>query len=84
MFKIRKKQLNYLGHVRRKDEMENLILRGYIKGKRRRRETKSNLIEECKLREGTAGTNDNSSQMLFRDTRKRNLWCAIIRNVLKG
>ena len=76
--KIRQKQLQFLGHIMRKDGLENLMLTGRIEGMRgrgRRRVSYMSCIGKWL---------EMPVQQVLKATRERKLWRTMITNALKG
>jgi hypothetical protein len=85
---IRERQLKFLGHVMRKEGLENLILTGHIEGKKSRgrqrlmflQSLNNWMVEQVAERE----KKNVSIQGMIRTTKDRHLWKSMIANVLKG
>ena len=78
MMTIRQRQLRFLGHVMRKDELENVVLTGKIEGTRnrgRKRLTYISSLSKCL---------DLSNTELLKATKDRELWKTMIANVRIG
>ena len=75
---IRKRQLEFLGHVMRKEQLENLSITGKFNGKRsigRQRMTYMGNISDW---------TGKSTQEILTTTKDRKLWKSMIVNVLTG
>ena len=75
---IRKRQMEFLGHVMRKDGLENLMVTGKIEGRRSRGRQRKTYIRS--LSEWTK----KSQIELLRATRHRQRWRSMIADVLPG
>ena len=78
MMTIRQRQLIFLGHVMRKDELENVVLTGKLEGTRnrgRKRLTYISSLSKCL---------DLSNTELLKATKDRELWKTKIANVRIG
>ena len=72
---IRKRQLNFMGHIIREDKIEFTCLSGKIEGRRQRGRPRQKYID--RLLEITGGTQAN----LIRSARDRKGWRSIVANV---
>ena len=85
---IRKRQLEFLGHVMRKESVENLTLTGLTEGKKNRGRPRIKYLTSLRtwmaerVPEGQRG--GMKEQELLRRTKDRKLWKAMIAHVLKG
>ncbi|MGX9987587.1 reverse transcriptase domain-containing protein [Soonwooa purpurea] len=84
MLDIRKRQLKFLGHVMRKEGLENLILTGRIEGGRDRGKQRTTYLKGLSEWMMGRGMGDTGSQALLRASRDRGKWKAMIAYVLKG
>jgi len=75
---IIKRQLKFLGHVLRKDSLENLVLTGKIEGKRDRGRQRMTFMKTLSTQ-----TNIDVGEMLHL-ARDRRLWRIMVADVLKG
>ena len=85
---IRKRQLQFLEHIMRKERLENLTLTGRIEGKRSRGRQRLTYLGSlskwmaAQLPERERGK--VSEQALLRTTKNRKLWRTMIADVLAG
>ena len=84
MLDIRKRQLKFLGHIMRKDGLENLILTGWIEGGRDRGKQHATYLNGLSEWMTGRGMGEAGSQALLRTSRDRGSWRAMIAYVLKG
>ncbi|MCH9665805.1 MAG: hypothetical protein K0U41_08180 [Gammaproteobacteria bacterium] len=85
--KIRKRQLQFLGHIMRKGKLENLSLTGKIEGKRSRGRQRLTFLKSVSnwIAEGIPARADEvKEQNLLRATGNRELWKTMIADVLDG
>ena len=75
---IRKRQLSFLGHVMRKDGLENPALTGKVSGKRGKGRRRTTFIKSLSTWTGI------SKLEILEKTRDRILWKSIAANVLQG
>ena len=85
---IRERQLKFLGHVMRKEGLENLVLTGFIEGKRSRGRQRLMFLQSLNnwMVEQVAEKEKKNVniQGMIRTMKDRNLWKVMIANVLKG
>jgi len=83
---IRKRQMQFLGHIMRKDGLENLTITGKIEGKRSRGRQRITYLESLSKWIASqipeSERNEASKQELLKRTRDRNLWTTTITYVL--
>ncbi len=85
---VRKRQLEFLGHVMRKESLENLTLTGRIEGKKSRGGPRIKYLTSLStwlaehVPEGQR--RGMKEQELLKRTKERKLWKAMIAHVLKG
>ena len=87
MNNIRKRQLQFLGHVMRKEGLENLTLTGKINGTRSRGRPRLTYLKSLSkwMSEGIpARIEELKEQNLLKATKNRELWRSMIADVLKG
>ena len=80
---IRKRQLKFLGHIMRKEGLENLILTGRIEGGRDRGKQRATYLTGLSEWMTGRGMREAGSQPLLRASRYRGKWRAMIAYVLK-
>ena len=73
MYDIRVKQLNFLGHIIRKDGLENLAMTGRIEGKRSRSRRRVTWMSSVKGWLQERGVKHQEVELIER-TRNRKLW----------
>ena len=85
---IRKRQLQFLGHIMRKERLENLMLTGYTDGKRdkgRQRQTYlGSLSRWLEERVPVRKKREVNEKELLTTSKDRMMWRTMIANVLKG
>ena len=81
ILEIRKKQMRFLGHLMRKDSLENLALTGKIEGKRSR--GRQWLLWMANLNEWIGERGVNYQEVaLFEKDRDRELWKSMIAHII--
>ena len=78
MFNIRKRQLLFLGHVIRKEGLEELVLSGKVDGKKGRGRPRTTFMSSI-----TSWTRKSGVEML-RKAKDRDLWRDMVADVLRG
>ena len=82
---IRKRQLEFLGHILRKDGMKNLCITGYVDGKRRRGRQRITFFETlCKWMNGQVPEQNLTLAKLLITARDRREWKTTITYILNG
>ena len=78
---IRIRQLKFLGHLLRKEGLENLSLTGKIEGKRGRGRKRILWMDSLKKWLEEKGIEDSGSQAIMHKARDRELWNSMIAKV---
>jgi len=82
---IKKRQLEFLGHILRKDGMENLCITGFVDGKRNRGRQRITFLDSlCKWMYGQAPAQNLRLAKLWKTARDRREWNTMITNALMG
>ena len=80
MKQIRERQMKFLGHVMRKEKLENLCLTGRIPGRRARGRQREKYMDGIVRATGARHT----AASLLQRTRDRREWQTVIANALSG
>ena len=80
---IRKRQLEFLSHILRKDGMENLCITGFVEGKRSRGRQRTTFSDSLnKWMNGQVPEQNLTSAKLLKTNRDRQEWKTMITYVL--
>ena len=82
---IRKRQLDFLGHIMRKDGMENLCFTGFVDGKRSSGRQRITFLDSlCTWMNGQVPEQNSTLAKLLKTARDRREWKTMITYVLNG
>ena len=76
---IRRRQMTFLGHIMRREDIEALILSGKMEGKKARGRPRVNYMENIHHNAGM----DVSNGALLQQTKNRQKWKSMVANVLR-
>ena len=77
---VRGRQIRFLGHVMRSEELENLSLTGRVPGRRARGRKREKYMDGIKRAIGDGSTTGQILHM----TRDRKVWHSVVANVCRG